>query len=337
MMDRSRFLRMFGLGSAALPFLGAPYRGSKKEKYASLTRPKRLKPGDRVALTAPAGIVFEETDFERMQSELESFGFEVVFGEYVRERHGYFAGTDRQRAEDLNRFFWDPSIDGILAVRGGWGCARILPFIDFEGISHNPKVYCGFSDNTTLHMAMLENCGLVTFHGPNGNSEWTDLTRSSFRKVIMEGETPVYESNSSVKTLVPGTADGHLIGGNLTILTTTLGTEYQPDTDGAILFVEDIGEPVYKIDRMLTHLRKAGLLNRISGFMFGGCTNCPQTGGANFRVEEILMDHLGPLGIPVISGVDISHDPDNFTVPQGLMARLDADSGTFELLEQAVV
>jgi muramoyltetrapeptide carboxypeptidase len=334
-MKRSHFLKTLGLGSVSLPFFKAGSNG--RRDYSSLTKPKQLQPGDTVALTAPAGIVFEETDFERMHKELESLGFKVVFGNYIRERHGYFSGTDEQRARDLNRFFRDASIDGILAVRGGWGCARILPLLDFDAIRENPKVYCGFSDNTTLHHALHAYANLISFHGPNGNSEWTDLTRKSFKKVVMDGDLPVYKSNRSVKTLVPGHADGRLLGGNLTILTTTLGTPYQPDTKDAILFVEDIGEPVYKIDRMLTHLRKAGLLNEISGFMFGGCTNCPETGGANFTMEQVLRDHLVPLGIPVITGVDISHDPDNFTVPQGVMARLDADRGTFELLEKAVV
>lgn len=334
-MRRSHFLKTFGLGTVSLPFMKPGRTGGTD--YSSLTKPKRLKPGHTVALTAPAGIVFEETDFERMHTELESLGFNVVFGNYVRERHGYFSGTDEQRARDLNRFFRDSSIDGILAVRGGWGCARILPLLDFDAIKENPKVYCGFSDNTTLHHALLAYAGLISFHGPNGNSEWTDLTRESFKKVVMDGDMPVFKSNRSVKTLIPGRAEGRLLGGNLTILTTTLGTSYQPDTEGAILFVEDIGEPVYKIDRMLTHLRKAGLTSGIKGFMFGGCTNCPETGGANFTIEQVLRDHLEPLGIPVITGVDISHDPDNFTVPQGVMGRLDADRGTFELLENAVV
>jgi len=150
-MRRKDFLKTAGMGMAGL----SVFTGSQKKDYDSLNKPKRLKKGDRIALTAPAGIVYEDSEFERMKQELESFGFEVVFGEYVKERYGYLAGTDQQRARDLNSFFEDPDIDGIVAVRGGWGCARILPYLDFEMIKSNPKVYCGFSDNTTLHMAFL--------------------------------------------------------------------------------------------------------------------------------------------------------------------------------------
>jgi muramoyltetrapeptide carboxypeptidase len=333
-MKRSDFIKKIGLGAASVPFLNTA--GSKTNRYENLVKPKRLKKGDTVAFTAPAGIVFDKNDFERMEAELTDMGLNVVFGEYVRHRHGYFSGTDRQRARDLNRFFADPDIDGIVAVRGGWGCARILPYLDFDMIRENPKVYCGFSDNTTLHLAFLEYCNMVSYHGPNGASEWTNLTRSNFEEVLMEGKQAIFESNSEVDVLYPGLSEGRLIGGNLTILTTSLGTPYQPDTDGAILYVEDIAEPPYKIDRMLTHLREAGMMDNLKGFMFGGCTNCPESSGANFTLREVLKQHIRPLTVPSVLGVDISHDPDNFTVPVGLRARLDADKGTFRLLEDPV-
>jgi len=333
-MKRGDFIKTFGLGAASLPYLG---KSLYQNPPAELVKPKKLKKGDTVAFTAPAGIVFDENDFTRMKEVMESMGLNVVFGEYVRERYGYFAGTDRQRARDLNRFFSDPDIDGIIAVRGGWGCARILPYIDFDAIKNNPKIYCGFSDNTTLHLALLHYCGLVSFHGPNGTSDWTDLTKDSFESILMGAEKFEYRSNSKVEMLFPGIVDGRLIGGNLTILTTSLGTDYQPNTDGAILFVEDIGEPVYKIDRMMTHLARAGLMDKVNGFIFGKCTNCPEPGGANFPMKEVLMHHIRPLGVPAIMGADISHDPDNFTIPLGLKARLDADNGFFKLLEEPVV
>jgi muramoyltetrapeptide carboxypeptidase len=333
-MKRAHFLKTFGLGAVSLPLFN---EGLKITPANKLIVPKKLKKGDTVAFTAPAGIVFDENDFIRMEEVLVSMGLNAVFGEFVRERYGYLAGTDRQRARDLNRFFADPDVDAIIAVRGGWGCARILPYIDFEAIKKNPKIYCGFSDNTTLHLAFLHYCGLVSFHGPNGTSDWTDLTKRSFQSVLMDGEKTEYRSENSVEMLFPGIVDGRLIGGNLSILTTALGTEYQPDTDGSILFVEDIGEPVYKIDRMMTHLKNAGLLDNINGFIFGKCTNCPEPGGANFRMKEVLMHHIRPLGIPALMGADISHDPDNFTLPMGLLARLDADNGYFKLLERAVI
>lgn len=338
-MKRSSFLKTLGLSTLSLPAI-ALNNGSDPEKETSelpLIKPKGLKKGDRIGLTAPAGIVFNEEDYDRMEKELTEMGLDVVFGEFVRSRFGYFAGTDRQRATDLNRFFADPDIDGIVAVRGGWGCARILPHLDFEMIRKNPKVYCGFSDNTTLHLAFRHYSRLISYHGPNGASEWTDLTKEGFQSVLMKGEKKTYKSNSEVDVLFPGIAEGPLLGGNLTILTTSLGTPYQPDLQDAILFLEDIGEPVYKIDRMLTHLSRAGELEKINGFIFGGCTNCSEpSSGNNFTIRDVLMQHIRPLGIPALLGVDISHDPDNFTVPVGIQASLDADNRTFTLLESPV-
>ena len=303
----------------------------------TLVKPKRLQPGDTVALPAPAGIVFNESDFTNMREVLESFGLNVIFGEFVRERHGYFSGRDDLRAKDLTRFFSDPEVDGIISVRGGWGSSRILSYLDFEIIKHNPKIFCGFSDITTLNLAFLKHCGFVTFHGPNGASEWTQLTRESFKTVLMDGEAATFKSVSRVRTIESGIAEGHLIGGNLTILTTAIGTSYQPDTKGSILFLEDISEPPYKIDRMLTHLKAAGMLDGISGFVFGRCTNCPKKSSPGFTNEEIIRHHIKPLGIPSVMGVDIGHDPDNFTIPLGIQAKLHADSGEIELAEPAVL
>lgn len=333
-MKRGDFLKTFSFGAASLSFLNR--RGiSFPQKH--LVKPQRLKEGDTVALTAPAGIVYGDDEFEKMHEVLESFGLKVRFGEFVRKRFGYFSGTDQQRALDLNRFFADRTVDAIVAVRGGWGCSRILPYLDFDLITRNPKIYCGFSDNTTLHLAFLQYCGMVSYHGPNGNSDWTDLTRENFREVLMEGKRAIFQSNSHVDTITAGIAEGPLLGGNLTILTTSLGTDYQPDLTGAILFVEDVGEPVYKVDRMLTHLIRAGTLEGLKGFIFGRCTDCEKGSGENrFTMMEIFHHHIKPLGIPAVYGVDIGHEEDNFTIPVGIGARLDANSGIFELTEKAV-
>ena len=331
-MKRGEFLKTALTGAIAFPSLGRLAAGSEKK----LIKPRALQKGDTVALTAPAGIVFEEGEFNRMRSVLESIGFRVVFGEHIRERYGYLAGTDSQRAEDLNRFFADPGVQGIIAVRGGWGSARILPLLDFDMIRANPKIYCGFSDNTTLHLALLQYAGLVSYHGPNGNSEWTDLTIQNFKSVLMNGDKTIYRSKSEVSTLVEGMAEGRLIGGNLSILTASLGTPYQPDTRDAILFVEDIAEEPYKVDRMLTHMGQAGMLEGIRGFIFGRCTDCPGPSRSGFTLRTVLFQHIRPLGVPAIMGADIGHDPDNFTIPMGLKALLDATGGAFMLQEPAV-
>lgn len=334
-MKRSDFLSKTAFGALSAFGIGAFTKeqgGSKK-----LIKPKRLRPGDTVAFSAPAGILYERSDFDRMERVMNEFGLNVRFGEYVRQRYGYFSGTDLQRAMDLNRFFVDASVDAIIAVRGGWGSSRILPYLNFSSIRTHPKIFCGFSDITTLHLAILKECGLVTFHGPNGASEWSGLTKSSFKSVLMDGERAEYVSKGPVKTLIPGIAEGPLIGGNLTILTTSLGTGYQPDTTGSILFMEDIGEPVYKIDRMLTHLKLAGLLDGINGFIFGDCTDCPRPRADHFTLEQIIRQHTEPLGVPTIMGVNISHGDDNFTIPMGVEARLDAAHGVLSLCEPSVI
>lgn len=331
-MKRSDFLKTLGIGALPLALSTAKTHSSNQ----TLTLPKRLSPGDIVGLVAPAGIIYDETEFARMQGELANFGLRSVFGDHVGDRYGYFAGTDEERAADLNAMFENPDIDGIMAVRGGWGCARILPFLDFQMISHNPKVYCGFSDNTTLHHALMAYSKLQTFHGPNGNSKWTDLTKESFESVVMRGEAGSYRSASEVETLTSGKATGKLIGGNLSILATTLGTPYQADFENALLFIEDIGEDTYKIDRMLSHLEQAEVLNEISGFIFGKCTDCSAGTQPTFSLMDVLDHYLSRYQIPAVYNLDFGHEPDNFTIPVGAMAELDADAGMITLMQPAV-
>ncbi len=332
-MKRTDFLKTLGTVSVAPWFIGSSDNG----KIKRLIKPARLKRGDTVGLAAPAGIVFNDDDYIRMRRVLAEFGLRSVFGSNVKNRHGYLAGTDRERAENLNQMFVDPDINGIMAVRGGWGGARILPWLNFKAIARNPKVYCGFSDNTTLHHALAAYCGMVSFHGPNGASEWTDLTRQSFKSVVMDAEKSSYESASTVETITPGKVTGRLIGGNLTILTTTLGTSYQPDFKKAILFIEDIGERSYKIDRMLAHLHHAGALGQLAGLVFGKCTDCSAGPPPTFSIREVINQHIKPLNIPAIFNADIGHEDDNFTLPMGIEAELDADGGIITLLEPGVV
>ncbi len=333
-MNRSDFFKSAGVLAVSSTFIGKALQAQKKPLRI---KPNRLKKGDTIGLVAPAGIIFDGEEFNRMRFVLEGMGFKVKFGEHVRKRHGYFSGEDTERAEDLNRMFADEEVNGIIAVRGGWGCARILPYLDFEMIRKNPKVFSGFSDNTTLHLAILAYSGLVTFHGPMGNSAWSDLTRKYFHEVLVEGKMSEMKSKNEVMVINGGKTRGSLIGGNLSILATSLGTRYQPDTRGGILFLEDIGENSYNVDRMLTHLKQAGMMDELSGFVFGKCTNCKDGTRPTFTLEEVLKQHIEPLGIPAIYGADISHDDDNFTLPMGLQAELNADVGTITLLEEAVV
>ena len=356
-MKRSDFLTLAGLGMM-LSSSGLILSASRANLYASgvqrfapgmaqkdhsLIYPSPLKPGDTIAIVATAGIVSDEGTLLLMRQELEAMGLKVRFGASVELRHGYFSGTDKERADDLHRMFLDPEVKAIMAVRGGWGTARLIPLLDFEMIRKNPKIFCGFSDNTTLHLAMLKHAGLVSFHGPNGNAEWSELTKNAFRMVLFEGGGGLggtaevaantangrkvhLRSDGMTTVLQGGGASGPLIGGNLSILISSIGTSYQPETKGSILFAEDIGEPPYKIDRMLTHLKLAGMLDGISGFVFGTCLNCKEAESA-FSLRDVLEHHLLPLDVPVVMGLDIGHHERNFTLPVGWPVELQADTG----------
>lgn len=311
-----------------------------------LLKAPRVRPGDRVGLVNPATAAFEQGPIEIMQEALESLGLEVVLGEHFYDRLGYFAGEDDARAADINAFFADDRVRMIFA-RGGWGSARLLPLLDYDLIVRHPKVLMGFSDATALINGVHQRTGLVTFHGP---SPLDRFSAEAFSQVVMEGATPTLRNPAEraqgtlvpvahrVRTLRGGTARGPLFGGNLTVLTAIVGSGYIPNVDGAILFLEDIGEAVYRVDRMLTQLQLAGILGRLAGVVFGRCTDCgPGTDYGSFTLEQVLERHFKPLGVPVFTGSMIGHIEKQFTLPLGVAAEIDADLGTITLLERAVV
>jgi len=315
---------------------------------ASVTKPARLKAGDTVALINPAGATFNSVDVDVARETLGALGLNVKLGQYVLGRRGYFAGTDDERARDLNAQFADSNVRGIFTVRGGWGSSRLLPLIDFGLIRKNPKVLMGYSDITVLLMAIHAQTGLVTFHGPVGISSWNSFTVQFVRQILFDGQAVTLKNPTEVgdnltqvedrvQVITPGTARGKLLGGNLTVLSAIIGSPYVPDWRGAILFLEDTEEGIYRIDRMLTQLKLAGVLNQISGFVFGKCTRCgPGESYGSLTLEEVLYDHIRPLGIPAWFGAMIGHIPRVFTLPIGIEAEIDAAAGTFRMLEPAV-
>jgi muramoyltetrapeptide carboxypeptidase len=312
--------------------------------------PRRLAPGDTVGIVAPASATFQTVDVAIARESLEALGLKVKVGEHVLARHGYLAGADKDRAADINRFFADDSVRAVLPIRGGWGSSRVLPHLDYDAIRANPKVVVGFSDITALHLAIQAKTGLVTFHGPNGLGRWDEWSLDYFKRLLFSGEALTMENptklsdrnaltqtENRVQTIVPGTARGRLLGGNLTVLTAILGSPYVPSFDGAILFLEDVGEDLYRIDRMFTQLKLAGILSRIRGFVFGTCAECgPGEGFASLSLEEILNDHIRPLGVPAWFGAMIGHQTPQWTVPVGADAEIDAARGTIRLLAPAV-
>jgi muramoyltetrapeptide carboxypeptidase len=347
-MNRRSFLETVGSLPVAAAFTAqqSPQRGSSK-----IVKPRRLTAGDTVGLVAPASATFNSVDLEIARESLQALGLTVKVGKHLLGRHGYLAGSDKDRAADINTFFADTSVRAVLPIRGGWGSSRVLPYLDFDIIRKNPKVVLGFSDITALLLSIHARSGLVTFHGPNGLGRWDAWSVDYLKRVLFNAEAvrmenpkdlsdrnSLTQTENRVQTITPGTARGRLAGGNLTVLTAILGSPYLPDWDGAILFLEDVGEDLYRVDRMFTQLKLAGVLQKIRGVVFGTCAECgPGEGFGSLTMEEILADHIKPLGVPAWFGAMIGHQMPQWTVPVGIEATIDATHGTITLNEPAVV
>jgi muramoyltetrapeptide carboxypeptidase len=345
-MERRGFLKL--TGTTALAPGAAGVSSPSASPLPKPVKPPRLRTGDVAGLVAPASANFESVDVEIAQEVARAFGLEPRLGAHVRDRRGYLAGRDEDRAADVNRFFADRSVKAVLAIQGGWGCARILPHLDWEAIRRNPKVVSGFSDITGLHCSLQAKTGLVTFHAPNALSSWPAFSVDQFRRVVFEGEVVtmanppggqdrLVQREHRTRTITPGRARGRLVGGNLTVLTALVGSPYLPSFDGAILFLEDVREDIYRVDRMMMQLRLAGLLGRIRGFVFGTCSKCgPGESYGSLTLEEVLDDHVRPLGVPAFEGAMIGHQERQFTMPTGVSVEMDAAAGAIAMLEPGV-
>lgn len=316
----------------------------------TVIKPPRLRSGDRVGIVSPAGATFRPEDLDIVMDAVRGLGLVPQPAPHVLDRYGYLAGRDRDRAADVNQFFADDDIAALLPIRGDWGSARILPYLDYEMIRQNPKIIVGFSDLTALLLGITAKTGLVTFHGPNGLTSWKPDQTAAFRQVLFEGQSVTFENTLAaedsdrlmqtrfrVHTITAGRARGKLYGGNLSVLSAIVGSPYLPDFTNAILFLEDVGESIYRIDRMLTQLKLAGILDQLSGFVFGQCTNCGPAGGySTLTLEEVLQDHIAPLGIPAWSNAVIGHVEPIQTLPLGLNVEIDAQTGKIMMLESAI-
>ena len=334
------------MAAPALPATLAP------AKAATRAKPPRLRAGDTIGLIEPASASSEPFDITLVEEAMVAMGLKPKRGKHVLDRHGYLGGQDKDRAADVTAMFADPEVRAIMCVRGGWGSARLLPFVDWEVVRANPKMLIGFSDITALHMAIAAKGGAYTIHGPNGSSAWGKSSLESFKAVAFDGAMPLYKNPVAsddrlvqrrfrTQKLTGGKAQGRLLGGNLTVLTALAGTQYMPDFTGAILFLEDIDEAEYRIDRMLTQLGQAGVLSKLAGVVFGQCTNCRDPDGSGpgggFTLSALLEQHIGSLGVPAYQGAWFGHIADQFSLPVGALAEIDADAGTLRLLESAVV
>jgi muramoyltetrapeptide carboxypeptidase len=311
-------------------------------------RPPRLAPGDVVGLIDPASATWEPIDIDVVEDTLAALGLVARRGAHLLDRRGSMAGADADRARDVMTMFTDPTVKAVLPVRGGWGSARLLPHLDFEAIARHPKVLIGYSDLTALTLAVHAKTGLVTFHGPNGASDWNPVSADWFSRVVLRGEAVTFsnprdkgetlaQTEYRTRTIVPGVARGRLLGGNLSVLTALLGSPYLPDFDGAILFLEDTHEAPYRIDRMLTQLALAGVLKRARGVVWGTCHECEPDGGfGSLTIPDLLDDHVKPLGVPSWRGALIGHIDRQFTLPLGAEVEIDAAAGTIRMLAPAV-
>ncbi|RPA67968.1 LD-carboxypeptidase [Cyclobacteriaceae bacterium YHN15] len=341
-MDKRRFLKTLGLSLGSLPLSSSAFIPVSEEAGSLL--PKPLKKGDKVGLISPSAATSERIQFQFAQESLEALGFEVKLGENLKNRRGHLAGTDEERANDLNGMFGDNEIKAIICIRGGSGAARILPLIDYKNIRKNPKPILGYSDITALHNAIHAKTGLISFHGPNGTGSWNSFNVRQFENMFFNRELMTFENEmvkgddlivkqNRIQTLRKGVAKGKILGGNLTVLTSLSGTPYLPDFKNSILFVEDISEDPYKIDRMMSTLKLNGTLSKIKGFIFGQCTDCNPSGGyGSLTLDDILDDYILPLQIPAYKGAMIGHVPKQFIVPYGAEVEMDADLGIFRLL-----
>ena len=299
-------------------------------------KPRSLEPGDTIALVSPASPI-AEAKLEPIRVRLEERGYRLRVMPHAIEADGFLAGDDQARAQDLTDAFADPSIAAILCTRGGYGSARLFPYLDFDAMATQSKLFLGFSDITTLHLA-LNRRGLPTVHSPMAltltvpRADW--VWKSFF--AILEGKYPIPETAPLAQTVVGGTAEGMVTGGCLCLLADSIGTPNSLDCDSRIVLIEDVDENPHRIDAMLTHLLNAGIIQRAAGIVIGEMTRtderCDEGIGAR-PWREIVRDRLGNLGIPLVTDLHFGHGPQMLSLPLGIRARLDANAGRLSYLE----
>lgn len=331
-------------GAAGLSALGLV--GSAAAAPIRTMKPKALKKGDLIGLFAPAGNIESEDELQKAVSKIESLGFRVKVGANVMRQNGYLAGSDQERADDVNAMFADPEVDGMIAVRGGYGVTRMLHLLDYDLVKRNPKFVCGYSDLTALLNGLFRKTGLVTFHGPVGTSSWTDFDIENFMKVATGfGDEWLMPTSDAVpfpraQTFVPGTSTGRLIGGNLSLIASMVGTPYFPPAEDSILFIEDLDEDVYRLDRMLTQIWSSGAFSKLKGFVIGSLKLPNQKEGEPARTDDemiaMLAERCKLFGVPAFSGASVGHISKKLTLPIGCRARIDAEARTITLLESPV-
>lgn len=346
---RDFFTNIFGVSALALFPISLNANDPKIVHDLITIKPKRLKKGDTIGLVAPGYAVKPEV-LKKAKETLTNMGFVPYHTERILWNHGYFSNTDEERAADVNEMFANPEIDGILCARGGYGCTRIMSLIDYKSIQKNPKVLIGFSDITALANGIYKETGLITFHGPVGSTLDDEYSINQLQNVLVNPKENLLIENVILKddellrnpefdryTITPGKATGKLVGGSLTLINALIGTPHEIDFTGTIVFIEDVEESPYRIDRMLTQLIEGPTFKKAAGIVIGVCNGCdkpPKPG--SFTLKEVILDRIKHLGIPAAYGMSFGHVKNNFTLPIGIKVTFDADSMTVKLLEKAV-
>jgi muramoyltetrapeptide carboxypeptidase len=300
-------------------------------------KPKRLKRGDTVGIIAPASPPKQEKLQKALPFLEEELGLKIKIGKYVDAPYGYLAAKDEEKLEDLHTMFLDKEVKAIFCACGGYGTARIASQIDYELIKNNPKIFWGYSDITFLHQAFYQKAGLISFHGPMlssdiGLDDIHPLSKSYFQQLFEPREMVYSEELTPLQVMNEGKASGELVGGNLTLLVSSLGTPFELQTKGKLLFFEDIDEQPYKVDRMLNQLKMAGKFEDAEGIVIGDFHNCvPDEGKSSLTLEEVITQHVKDAGKPTMSGFKFGHCSPNIAIPHGVKAELNTYDKTLSI------
>jgi muramoyltetrapeptide carboxypeptidase len=349
-VKRRNFIKTISAASVAATAFPKSFSEKSDYRKKSLIKPTRLKQGDTIALVTPGSYITEQEKEESINN-LRGLGFKVIYTDRLMQKNGYFSATDKERAADLNEMFERKDVQGIMCARGGYGCARILPYLDYDLIKNNPKPLIGFSDVTALQYALYNNSNLITFHGPVSISTFSSFSVKNFKIVLLNPSRELELENSKtgnnnnpygITVISEGKAKGKLVGGNLSIVVSMIGTEYDIDFSDKIIFLEEFLEEPYRIDRMLTQLIQAGKFENAAGIALGVFKMCEPNEtdpsfSESFSLMEVLKDRLGILKIPVVYGLSFGHIADKFTLPFGVNAELNSDTKQLKLLEPGVL
>jgi muramoyltetrapeptide carboxypeptidase len=315
-----------------------------------IVKPPALRPGDTVGIVSPATQVTDPDRLQLAQRTVEYLGLKAKWAKNARVQRARGVASVAERVDDLHDMFRDTDVRGVFCIRGGYGAGQLLASLDYDLIRHNPKIFVGYSDITALHLAIHKMTGLVTFHGPVLLSEFTPYTLDCYKRALFQSaplgrlanptESNKLRPGHTSRTIHRGVARGRLIGGNLSLISSLMGTGYEIETDQRIFFTEDVGEETYRIDRMLTQLLLAGKLKAAAGVLFGECLDCGPSDykpsfAWNMTLGEVLNDRFAGLDTPVLSGLTIGHTADQLTLPIGVMATLDANNAALTIEESA--